>query len=115
MHRARIRLSKDENMTISSVSPRRTTDTTLADHLEDVEFARQQQLAALPSASLDAVAAAHRGSVERILAEVRTARRCLEEGRYGVCVGCADPIAAGRLEVRPWATKCTRCTERSTW
>lgn len=102
-------------MTIHSVFPRRETDTNLPDHLEKFEVARQHQLDALPTTNLDVVAAAHRASVERILEEVRTARRRLEEGRYGFCLMCADPIAAGRLELRPWATKCTRCIERPRW
>jgi DnaK suppressor protein len=106
---------KDKTMTAHSVSPRRQTSTDLADHLEKFEIARQQQLASLPTTNLDVVAAAHRASVERILEEVRTARRRLEEGSYGYCVSCADPIAVGRLELRPWATRCTRCVERPKW
>lgn len=102
-------------MTTFSVSPRRETDTNLAEHLEKFEIARQHQLDAIPTTNLDVVAAAHRASVERILDEVRIARRRLDEGRYGVCIVCADPIAEGRLELRPWATKCTRCTERPRW
>lgn len=87
----------------------------LADHLERFEIARQRQLDALPTTNLDVVAAAHRASVERILGEVRTARRRLEDGRYGTCTSCADPIALGRLELRPWATTCTRCAARPKW
>lgn len=102
-------------MTTHHVSLRRETDTNLADHLEKFEVARQQQLDALPTTNLDVVAAAHRASVERILEEVRTARQRLEDGWYGFCIMCADPIAVGRLELRPWATKCTRCSERPRW
>lgn len=102
-------------MTTYSVSPRCQTDTNLDDHLAEFETARQQQLDDLPTTNLDVVAAAHRASVERILDEVRTARSRLDEGRYGLCIMCADPIADGRLELRPWATKCTRCVERPKW
>ena len=99
-------------MTTYNVSPRRGPGTDLAAKLEKFEVARQRQLDAIPTTSLDFVAAAYRDSVERILEEVRIARRRLEEGRYGLCIVCADPIAVGRLELRPWATTCTRCTER---
>jgi len=99
-------------MTTYNVSPRRGPGTDLADTLERFEVARQRQLDAIPTTNLDVVAAAYRDSVEGILEEVRTARRRLEEGRYGLCIVCTDPIAVGRLELRPWATKCTRCTER---
>lgn len=87
----------------------------LAEHLKRFEAARQHQLDLLPKANLDVVAAAHRASVERLLEEVRTARRRLQEGRYGTCTSCDDPIALGRLELRPWATMCTGCAERPGW
>jgi RNA polymerase-binding transcription factor DksA len=105
-------------MTTHSVSPRPDTDTHLADlaeHLERFETARQKQLDAIPTTNLDVVTAAYRASVERILEEVRTSRRRLLAGRYGTCIVCADPIGVGRLELRPWATRCTRCTERPKW
>ena len=102
-------------MTTHIIFPRPDTDTDLAEHLERFEIARQKQLDAIPTTNLDVVTAAHRASVERILEEVRTARRRLQAGRYGICIVCADPIAMGRLQLRPWATKCTRCTERPKW
>ena len=37
---------------------------------------------------------------------VRSARRRLAEGGYGTCEVCGEPIPAGRLEARPWATRC---------
>ncbi|MEO5652085.1 MAG: TraR/DksA C4-type zinc finger protein [Marmoricola sp.] len=90
-------------------------DPGLADHLESLEATLESQLLNLPTARLDDVAAAHRASIERNLKEVRTARRCLTDGRYGSCLRCADPISVGRLAVRPWATRCTRCAERPEW
>jgi len=41
-----------------------------------------------------------------MLDEVRRARRRAAEGRYGICETCGDPIPEGRLEARPWATRC---------
>lgn len=43
-----------------------------------------------------------------ILAEVRRALVRLDEGRYGRCEECGEPIPAGRLEVRPWSVRCVR-------
>lgn len=33
----------------------------------------------------------------------------LEEGSYGLCVGCGKPIPIERLEVRPFAESCVPC------
>lgn len=41
-----------------------------------------------------------------MLDEVRRAQRRVEEGTYGVCEVCGEPIPDGRLEARPWATRC---------
>jgi DnaK suppressor protein len=80
--------------------------------LDVAEQARAKQLAALPSDPTDEVAVLHRESVERLLGEIRTARQRLADGTYGTCTGCRQPIAAGRLELRPWAVTCTGCATR---
>lgn len=83
------------------------------DHaLAEIEEARTRQLDLLPTSNLDPVTAAHRDSVMRILEDVRTARRRLAAGLYGVCLRCDSDIAAARLELRPWATTCTACEPR---
>lgn len=33
----------------------------------------------------------------------------MEQGTYGTCVECGDPIAPARLEVRPLAIRCVNC------
>jgi RNA polymerase-binding transcription factor DksA len=42
------------------------------------------------------------------LTEVRRALALLESGGYGRCEHCGEPIPEGRLEARPWATRCVR-------
>jgi RNA polymerase-binding transcription factor DksA len=86
--------------------------TNMQDYLATVEDARRRQLDALPSRNLDPVAAAHRAAVEQIVDEVVTARHRLTAGLYGVCTGCEEPIATERLEFRPWATTCIKCSQR---
>ena len=51
--------------------------------------------------------AAHE-SLSTLLEEVRLAQARLEEGTYGCCSVCGEPIPPGRLEARPWATTCVR-------
>src|SRR5207342_3908416 len=43
------------------------------------------------------------------MAAVDAALRRLDEGRYGVCDRCGQPIGADRLAARPAATACIRC------
>ncbi len=44
--------------------------------------------------------------LQRLLAAVVRAEEKLAEGSYGFCDVCARDIGAGRLEARPWATRC---------
>jgi DnaK suppressor protein len=41
-----------------------------------------------------------------MLDEVRRARQAVADGTYGICEVCGEPIPEGRLEARPWATRC---------
>jgi len=43
-----------------------------------------------------------------------TAALCrIEDGNYGYCIGCDEPIAIKRLEFNPAAAKCINCAEKS--
>lgn len=33
----------------------------------------------------------------------------LDDGTFGMCVRCGQPIAPGRLEALPWAARCIEC------
>jgi DnaK suppressor protein len=49
---------------------------------------------------------------ERDLAELRAvtaALQRLDDGRYGLCVDCGEPIDAGRLRAQPAAPRCIAC------
>jgi len=46
----------------------------------------------------------------QMLAAVSRAETKLREGTYGVCDACGSAIPAGRLEVRPWSTRCVSCS-----
>jgi RNA polymerase-binding transcription factor DksA len=78
-------------------------------YLAQAEEARRRQLEALPEVDLDPVAAAYRATVERILEEVRAARRRVEDDLYGTCESCDGAISPERLQLRPWATACATC------
>ena len=48
-----------------------------------------------------------RSSQQLELVEAALAR--LDDGTFGTCVRCGEPIAPGRLEALPWAAHCIAC------
>lgn len=46
-------------------------------------------------------------------AEVVRALAKLDEGTYGTCDACGEPIPAARLEALPWAVLCVQDSARS--
>ena len=51
-----------------------------------------------------------------LLKQVSEALERVEEGTYGICADCNQPISAKRLEVMPWAKYCVPCQEkRGSW
>jgi len=46
------------------------------------------------------------------MADIEYALHKLEEGTYGLCDICGQPIAPERLEALPWANLCYRCKIR---
>jgi len=51
------------------------------------------------------------GQLER-LKSIEEALRKLEEGTYGYCEECGEPIPIKRLKVLPFARYCVRCQEK---
>jgi RNA polymerase-binding transcription factor len=45
------------------------------------------------------------------LADVERALRKLDDGTYGLCERCGNPIGADRLEAIPWARLCITCKQ----
>lgn len=43
------------------------------------------------------------------LQEVQQALWRMDEGRYGLCTGCGDPVTVARLEILPQAALCMGC------
>jgi DnaK suppressor protein len=48
----------------------------------------------------------------KLLREVQDAMRRMDNGTYGVCYQCEEPISARRLDAVPWAKFCVSCQER---
>jgi len=63
---------------------------------------------------------AERGENEMLVSELRGALDSveraldrLEEGSYGVCERCGNPIGSARLEAMPAVTTCINCASKS--
>jgi DnaK suppressor protein len=48
----------------------------------------------------------------RTLAQINAALDRFDDGTYGTCVSCGDPIPDERLEVMPTASRCLPCQHR---
>ena len=68
-------------------------------------------LTAEPTAQAENLAASRRlAAAEQTVADVAESLERLDAGTYGICARCADPIPAGRLEMRPHSRYCVSCT-----
>lgn len=63
---------------------------------------------------------AERGEAEALAGQLRSALREVElaierlnDGSYGVCEVCGQPIAPARLEAKPTARTCINCASRT--
>ena len=52
-----------------------------------------------------------RGRERHLLSKIELALRKIDEGTYGVCEECEEPISTKRLEARPEAPLCIQCKE----
>ena len=50
-------------------------------------------------------------TLTRTLADVDAALMAMNEGSYGTCLECGEPIASRRLQAIPWASHCIRCQQ----
>jgi DnaK suppressor protein len=52
------------------------------------------------------------GAERRLLRQIEGALERLDQGGYGVCDHCGEPIGAKRLKAIPWARYCVGCQEK---
>jgi len=49
---------------------------------------------------------------QALLTEVQDALKRIEDGTYGTCIVCGQPIPEKRLEAIPWAARCIKDEEQ---
>ena len=59
------------------------------------------------------MAIAGREQGEQLALAIRRALQRIEDGSYGYCLHCEEPIGFARLQARPQATLCLSCQEIS--
>src|SRR5690348_4877215 len=47
----------------------------------------------------------------KLLREIADALHRMEQGSYGTCMECEEPISVKRLDAVPWARYCVKCQE----
>jgi DnaK suppressor protein len=92
---------------------------TLREELDQQRRFRSEQLEELALEAAEGVATADQNrlqvthaltlAAEWALSEIDSALQRLDEGSYGICERCAEPIPWERLEVLPMSRLCTPC------
>jgi len=92
---------------------------TLREELDQQRRFRREQLEELALEAGEAVSTADQNrlqvnrlltlAAESALSEIDSALQRLEEGSFGICERCAEPIPWERLEVLPMSRLCTPC------
>ena len=77
---------------------------------EETEDETQHNLAETATATLDReIDYTLEENSEHVLGEIESALARIEQGTYGTCVNCEQPIAEERLAAIPWAMYCIDC------
>jgi len=58
------------------------------------------------------MAVANRDQATFILNQINLSLNRIEDGEYGYCLECGEPIAYARLRVQPYAPNCVGCQEK---
>ena len=79
----------------------------IEDETQEVPSSSDNHLAETATATVDReIDYSLEENAEQILAEVEAALGRIDDGTYGVCEACGQPIGEERLEALPWARLC---------
>lgn len=99
---------------MSTTAPEWMTD--IRERLTSEHEAQSRRLAELVAEPGDAAEAHTRdamiATIRESLDQLSAALTRIDEGRYGKCEECGDPIPRERLEIRPQARFCVPCQSR---
>jgi RNA polymerase-binding protein DksA len=79
----------------------------IADELGEIATAGENHLGDTATATYDReLDQSLEEGAQQTLKDIEAALRKIEDGSYGVCEVCGEPIGAGRLSAIPWARLC---------
>jgi DnaK suppressor protein len=79
-----------------------------ADEPPEKDFAEQ-----VTERESDEVLDALGGAAREELSKIRRAIQRIDDGEYGECVVCGNPIAPERLQALPYSDMCINCAEKA--
>uniref|UniRef100_A0AAU1IAM5 TraR/DksA C4-type zinc finger protein n=1 Tax=Streptomyces sp. NBC_00180 TaxID=2903632 RepID=A0AAU1IAM5_9ACTN len=92
--------------------PVRLTAHEARQRLEHERGSRLTQLQAMDEAGPDAteqLMSIQKDTIERVLKEIEAAFARVDDGSYGICLGCSTPVPVERLEILPYTRFCVSC------
>ena len=79
----------------------------------ELDQARVGRLSRMDAMQAQAMAQASGQRREMMLREIASALKRIDDGGYGVCEGCDEPINPNRIEVDPTVRLCIDCASAS--
>jgi DnaK suppressor protein len=69
-----------------------------ADQMDEIQYATERDLA-IRNVDRDST----------LLRQVKASLQRIQDGSFGVCIECEEPISPKRLAAVPWASRCIQC------
>ena len=89
------------------------TPGSLADETEEITGTADNHLGETATATLDReIDYSLEENSEQVLRAIDGALRRIEDGTFGICQTCGQPISEERLEAIPYATQCIDCRRK---
>jgi RNA polymerase-binding protein DksA len=103
----RRRLEEERKRVVDAIENLHTENPgSLADETDEPSY-QDNHLGDIATATFDReMASTLEDNSTHVLAEIDAALKRIDEGTFGVCTRCGQPIDADRLEALPWATLC---------
>ncbi|AJE44052.1 MULTISPECIES: TraR/DksA family transcriptional regulator [Streptomyces] len=83
------------------------------EHARNARLTQMQAIGETGQSADDHIMSSQKEAIERVLKEIEEAFTRIEDGTYGACLSCSNPIPAERLEILPYTRFCVACQRRA--